>query len=897
MNWLLRNKGSRFVVPILVAGVCGCLSGGQPDAAAGAGGGSRPDAPGRVVAQLQRAEDCEDLLTRIHEDAVAKVTAMGEQYREAAQEQRTYYESEPNGTAGAPAAPPAVISVSMDASVAWDPEDMAEPGGGAAGSGWMMGEPGSAGSAGSMMSAAAGSGDFGGGGDHSFEPAPTESGGARLGGAGADAEETAGPSGHSGTNVQVEDVDEADIVKVDGNHNIYVLHGNQLFVVTAWPPSDLALGADLVIEGAPLEMFVHDGRAVVYSRVYDDGTLGAEDQDPYADDYDEYYYDDSYCGVGPEFTKISLIDVNGDVPAVVREVYVQGSYRSGRLHGSLARTVVQGGFKAPGLFRPDIGLLDPWGRPYAQKEIDSQIDAWRDRMVASIRGTVLSDWLPLEKELVDGEVVDVERRCRDFYLPSPGLTEYGMTNIVALDITGDSGALSGATILGRVSEVYASKKTMLLAHQQWTASGARGEEIQRTALHSFELSADQTLYSASGFVPGHILNQFSMDVADKSAIIRLGTTEEPRNPDRRFDNRVFTLKADGDELKVLGTSERLGHENERIFSTRFVGDMAYVVTFEQTDPLIVIDLSDPEKPTVLGEAVIPGFSDYMHPLDDDHLLTIGRNTDNWGNDIGLMLQIFDVSEPTDPERVHNYPYIPEGYSEANHNHKAFTYWAERRLLAFPFVNYGYEDPASGEHQPYPTSTLEVFEVSAKEGFNRLGAVDHTSLMLENGCLVQDPYYLDEYYWTCSQPEVRRGIFMDDYVYAISYAGVSVNELSDLDEPVAQVALPAPTETDMCYGYDDWGEPGWAVGGAGTAGSWDWDPMIAGMGGAGAGGMGGDEWMDAGEPEWDPSAAGTGAGGAGAGGIGWEEWPDAGEPEWDPSAAGTGAGGADSGAME
>jgi len=178
----------------------------------------------------------------------------------------------------------------------------------------------------------------------------------------------------------------------------------------------------------------------------------------------------------------------------------------------------------------------------------------------------------------------------------------------------------------------------------------------------------------------------------------------------------------------------------------------------------------------------------------------------------LMLQIFDVSNPTAPDRIQYHTFAPNGYSEANYNHKAFTYWADYNLLAFPYASYGteiYDQTTGFYYWSPPSSTLEVFRVSTQTGFEPLGAVDHTVLMQENGCLVPETYYdgfLNEvqetYYWACSQPEVRRGIFMDNFVYAISYAGVTVHELSDLNQPVGQFSLPQPNESTDCYGYDD-----------------------------------------------------------------------------------------------
>jgi uncharacterized secreted protein with C-terminal beta-propeller domain len=238
------------------------------------------------------------------------------------------------------------------------------------------------------------------------------------------------------------------------------------------------------------------------------------------------------------------------------------------------------------------------------------------------------------------------------------------------------------------------------------------------------------------------------------------------------DNLVSTMGLKGNALELLGSTPPLA-EGERIFSARFLGDLGYIVTFRQVDPLFAIDLSNPESPKVLGELKIPGFSDYMHPLGDSHLLTIGRDIDETTQrDNGTALQIFDVSDPVHPRLAHK-KLVGDGYSEANHNHKAFNFYADKGLLAFPFVSY----------QSDFSSTLELWDVSADVGFNRRGAVDHSDLVLDDCGGV--PYAVEDFYYYCGyQPQITRGVFIDEFVYSISHGGVRVHDVDDLTAPVA-----------------------------------------------------------------------------------------------------------------
>jgi uncharacterized secreted protein with C-terminal beta-propeller domain len=603
--------------------------------------------------------------------------------------------------------------------------------------------------------------------------------------AGSDGAEA--PSGVSDTNRQVADVDEADIVKVgDDGLKLYVIRGNGFHEFDSWPASQTSKVADLEIEGGAIEMFVEGDRAVVFSNAYgvealDDGDLcqgyayGAPE--PGLAEFDGAYY----CG--RSFVKITVIDLSGDSPEAVREIYVDGWYTSSRRHDSIVRAVVQSSMQRPGTV-PNLYEILYSGDVYPESR-EAEIllaRAWAVKAKEAIATTTLEQWVPVWGERIDGEIQRQPVQCADFYSPAPGLTNYGLTQIVGIDMGNDS-PTQITSILGQATQVYANGKALILAQPDWTWF-ERGTNSDRTAVHRFAVSfeAQRTPYQGSGFVQGIVNDQFSMDEQD--GILRIATTRTTW-PDRvndsvaphvwippTTDNLVSTMRLNGNVLALMGSTPPLA-EGERIFSARFLGDLAYIVTFRQVDPLFAIDLSDPENPKVLGELKIPGFSDYMHPLGDDHLLTIGRDIDEvTQRDNGTALQIFDVSDPVNPVLAHK-ALVGEGYSEANHNHKAFNFYADKGLLAFPFVSYG------GDF----SSTLELWEVSAEVGFNRRGAVDHSDLVLDDCGGV--PYPVEDFYYYCGyQPQITRGVFIDEFIYSISYGGVRVHDVNDLTTPVA-----------------------------------------------------------------------------------------------------------------
>jgi len=600
-----------------------------------------------------------------------------------------------------------------------------------------------------------------------------------------------GPSGFSDTNLQVAEVDEADIVKVgDDGRKLYVIRNDGFHEFESWPASQTSKVADLEIEGYPIEMFVEGDKAVVFSNAYgvealDDGSLcggyyygGPE---PALADIDGAYYS---CR---SFVKITVIDLSGDSPKAVREVYVDGWYTSSRRHGSIVRAVVQSSMRRPGTV-PYLYDFVYNRDPYPQdREAEILLArAWAAEAKDAIRETTLKDWVPVWGERIDGEIQEQPVQCADFYSPAPGLTNYGLTQIVGLDIESD-GPTAITSILGQASQVYANGEAMVLTQPDWTFF-ERGVNSDRTAVHRFAVSFDQqrTPYQGSGFIQGTVNDQFSID--ERAGIIRIATTRntwparntDPVAPDVWIpptrESLVSMLRLNGNALELIGSTPPLA-EGETIESARFIGDLAYLVTFLRVDPLFVVDLSDPENPKVLGELKIPGFSEYMHPLGEGHLLTIGRDVDEeTGRDNGAALQIFDVSDPMNPMLAFK-EIIGEGYSEANHNPKAFNFYAEKGLLAFPFVSY--EDGF--------TSTLELWDVSAQDGFNRRGAVDHSKL-IPYDCFPSRAS-IDEFYYHCGyQPQITRGVFISgddqEFIYSISYGGIQVHDVENLSDPVA-----------------------------------------------------------------------------------------------------------------
>ncbi|MCS6797755.1 MAG: beta-propeller domain-containing protein [Myxococcota bacterium] len=628
----------------------------------------------------------------------------------------------------------------------------------------------------------------------------------RGGGGGADAGAAApapadgagsrdeGPSTYSETNVQVEGVDEADIVKTDGRH-IYALAGNRLHVLRSWPANETSLLASFDIEGYVHEMFVAEGRALVFSQTGDPrGPAEGDARCAVPGARDRWR-----CGWGAGFTKLTEIALDElSSPQLVRELYVEGEYLSSRRHGDRVRAIITNwghffDWNLPSVWEylyPEPGSAFG-GPPRSSTEARLRILAWRRHAIAYVRALRdVADWVPAAFERDGGLLRAVPPRCDGFYFPGPGMTDVGMTQIVGIELRSDT-PIARTGISGRALQVYANADTMLLAQPDYSVAFRAWRDDadiyeDRTVLHRFRLEDGiETVYEASGVVPGVLVDQFAMD--ERDGVVRVATTQTRWRPwwedcgrsgcgwtEPETTNQVLTLRtAEPGALVVVGSTGPMA-PGERVFSARFVGDRGYVVTFRRVDPLFVVDLSVAERPRVLGELKIPGFSTYMHPLGVDHLLTIGYEADEAsGRVLGLALQIFDVSVPTRPTLKHKHVFEREGWSgsEAAWDHRAFTYYGHLNLLAFPYFAWNPEWTGF-------RSSLEVFEVDVEEGLRPVGSINHSELLAgrctpEYGC---HPY----------EVMVRRGVFIEDYVYSLSEGGVLVHHVSDLGREVARV---------------------------------------------------------------------------------------------------------------
>jgi uncharacterized secreted protein with C-terminal beta-propeller domain len=478
----------------------------------------------------------------------------------------------------------------------------------------------------------------------------------------------AGDGDYSGTNVQVAGVDEPDIVKTDGSRILAIVDRTLTYVdLTTGTPEvagRLRFGDE---EGWNHRLFMSGDRAFVFS----DGSGWVGIPMPLIDTADSRIAPWSQG----EVTLIHEVDLSDPADLrIVETLRIDGRFLSARAVGDTVRVVVS---SYPG----ELPFVYPSG-PSAEEFAEEA-----NRTV--IERSTLDDWLPGftlfagDQIAADGLLVD----CARVHRPAE-FAGFDTLSVLTLDIAAGLDGGDGTAVVAPGETVYASPESLYVATNVWVPTDVVGredmeefEESYSTAIHQFDISGDgPATYLASGSVDGHLLNQFSMDEYD--GVLRVAVTDGPPwwSSDGS-ESLVVTLRRNGDRLERVGEVGGLG-KGERIYSVRFMGETAYVVTFRQTDPLYVIDLRDPAAPTVSGELKIPGYSAYLHPLGEGRLLGVGRDATGDGRITGAKVSLFDVSDPADPREVDTWT-LPGGSTDVEWDHLAFLAWAPLDMVVLP----------------------------------------------------------------------------------------------------------------------------------------------------------------------------------------------------------------------
>lgn len=589
------------------------------------------------------------------------------------------------------------------------------------------------------------------------------------------ADSSAGASEYSSTNIQVQGVDESDVVKTDGTY-IYQVIDQKVVITRSYPADQMTIVSTLPFTNsgfAPMELYVEDDQLIVIGSS-NSNSLNKTDEIPMIEQKRMMTYPSEPMVY---MTKAIIYDISDkSAPKQAREVEIEGNYLSSRKIGS-------------SLYLISNKYMDYYYIMNEQAELPAPM--FKD-------STTSDKMVPISYD-------DMR------YFPESIEPNYMLVGGVNLD--DHSQPMDVKAYLGSGQNVYASTEHLYVAVTQYedipeqpaadvkpSLDGSTVDMIMprympqttKTAVFKFALSAGSVIYMAEGNVPGTILNQFSMDEHKGNFRIATSSGEMWRTDEFTSKNNLYVLN---ESLDTIGKIENIA-PGERIYSVRFMGDRAYMVTFKSVDPLFVIDVADPTNPNILGALKIPGYSDYLHPYDENHIIGFGKDTieqsnkDENGNIVnttayylGMKVAMFDVTDVTNPKELHTLKIGDRGTnSELLYNHKALLFSKAKNLMAFPVELYEVQPVADSTSLDYGQFTYQgayVYSMDIANGFTLKGKITHIS---------DDELSKAGQYWYDGDKNVRRILYMDDTLYTLSNSMIKAHTISDL-QSVGSLNIP------------------------------------------------------------------------------------------------------------
>lgn len=513
-----------------------------------------------------------------------------------------------------------------------------------------------------------------------------------------------GDEGFSGTNNQEAGVDEADLVKTDGRR-LVVASGNRVEVIDVRGDRPRLVDTiELPEDFYGSEMFLSGDTALLMSSGWTAVPFMARASEA-------VWFPGAPTG--------RIVEVDLATGKIGTTMEFEGAYLSAReVDGTIRIVLTATQNRFDFVYPSNPGAEDVAERANRELVADSTIDMW----IPTYRITDASG------ATSQGPIVDCDR----VHLPSEFA---GFGSLVVLTASIDDGLelRDSLSVFTDAQTVYASPDRLAVATPRWperSEDGTLEEDLDyTTAIHTFDISDPATTgYAASGSVRGHLLNQYSLSESD--GYLRVATTDGTPWSSESSESFLTVLAEEGGDLLQVGQVGGLGR-SEQIFAVRFLGDTAYVVTFRQTDPLYSIDLTDPANPRVRGELKIPGFSQYLHPFGEDHLIGIGTDGDEEGRTSGAVASLFDISDLDDPLLVDKVSLAPanqgnlewyDSQSSVGWDPKAFNIWDDTIMVPVSWWGSGGRE---GPESQVNGAGLSLVAVDAAAGtLTPVGRVGH-----------------------------------------------------------------------------------------------------------------------------------------------------------------------------
>lgn len=548
---------------------------------------------------------------------------------------------------------------------------------------------------------------------------------------------------YSGTNVQVEGVDEADLVKTDGKY-IYRVDGRDLLIIQAVPAAQMKLVARISLKDSleAREIYLHGDKLVLLGMEQNFGPIVIQEKRMI------------YPPIRTQaVTAMIIYDIKDrSHPQELRRIDLQGDYLSSR-------------------------------------KIGSQLYLVSNRYVDYICYEKKTDLLPSYRDSLQGSDFKEIPVNSIHYFPDCISPNYLL--VAGLDLDGRK-SLKLESYLGGAEAIYASANALYVAASTFKPVPVLRDTAQapvraaygpETSVFKFSLQGGTPIYAGRAEVPGRILNQFSMD--EHKGLFRIATTSTKVNKNESYSSNNLYILDSG--LNKVGQIEDIA-PGEQIYSTRFMGDRVYMVTFKNVDPFFVIDAKNPSKPVVLGQLKIPGYSDYLHPYDENHVIGFGKDTveaKGWGDQPqafyqGMKVAVFDVSNVRQPqEKCREIIGVRGTDSELLRDHKALLFSREKSLLAFPVIVFEREKGQSAGKANYPNTAMEygqfsfqgayIYSISPGAVLSFKGRISHMS--------AED--YLKSGHYAPPGKSIDRLLYIGNTLYTLSPHMVQAHDLKSL----------------------------------------------------------------------------------------------------------------------
>ena len=549
---------------------------------------------------------------------------------------------------------------------------------------------------------------------------------------------------YSTTNIQVENVDEADITKTDGDY-IYSISEDNVIITNVQDPENIKIEATINSTGGiPEDLILYNDKLVVISSTGN-----------YVSTY-SYSYNAK--------TNVDIYNIEDKAyPSIEKSFELHEPYYTSRCINSELYII------SSGRLRKDDDKID---RKYSENREEKEIPLNKIKYLKDVN-------------------TDVQ------------------TLIATIDLNNSEEDINLSSYLIDISNAYVSENSIYLLNQEYEYSGYGEPGLKdlfglkgvfglffydddydyssgyETEIFKFDiLKTGEVSYNTNTKIAGKTINQYSLD--EQNGHLRIAL----------FDRDGARVAIFDDNLKQIGISNYVA-KGETMYSSRFMGNKVYLVTYRTVDPLFVIDLSDETKPKVLGELKIPGYSTYLHPYDENHLIGIGMQTEETINKnssgkvtsttariVGMKMALFDVSNVNRPKQISETVIGDSRTTSAIlTNPKALLFSKEKELIAIPVNNYAEDFQVTGSTSSYSSivnsyksynkaRTAEgyfVYKINIEDGFKLKGVITHE---------VKEKNTKNNYYYTASK--LLRGLYIDNNLYTVSETAVKVNNLDTLD---------------------------------------------------------------------------------------------------------------------